>query len=66
MKTRCLSVRIPSELIHDLERAKEIVGATSFSDLIRDALRHYLAELSLLSARSEKIKSSDEVTKGVP
>lgn len=65
MKTICLSVRVPSELIHDLERAKEIVGATSYSDLLRDALRHYLAELSLLSARSEKIKSSNEVTRGI-
>jgi metal-responsive CopG/Arc/MetJ family transcriptional regulator len=42
----------------EVERAKEIVGATSYSDLIRDALRHYLAELSLLSARSERIKNS--------
>ncbi|MEM3713362.1 MAG: ribbon-helix-helix protein, CopG family [Nitrososphaeria archaeon] len=65
MKTRCLSVRVPNELIYDLERAKEIVGATSYSDLIRDALRHYLAELSLLSARSEKIKSPNEVMRGI-
>jgi metal-responsive CopG/Arc/MetJ family transcriptional regulator len=57
--TICLSVRIPRELIQDVERAKEIVGATSYSDLLRDALRHYLAELSLLSSRSEKVKASN-------
>jgi len=61
MKTICLSVRVPSELMRDLERAKKIVGATSYSDLIRDALRHYMAELSLLSARSDRIKGSNEV-----
>jgi metal-responsive CopG/Arc/MetJ family transcriptional regulator len=51
-----LGVRIPKEMIPVIEEAMQIVGATSYSDLLRDALRHYLAELSLLSARSEKIK----------
>jgi metal-responsive CopG/Arc/MetJ family transcriptional regulator len=58
MTTVTLSVRIPKELMDAVEKAKEIVGAISYSDLVRDALRHYLAELSLLSERSERIKNS--------
>lgn len=58
MTTICLGVRIPVEMMEDLRRAKKIVGATSYSDLIRDALRHYLRDLSILSERSEKLKRS--------
>jgi metal-responsive CopG/Arc/MetJ family transcriptional regulator len=58
MTTVCISVRIPRELLDDIKRARELVGATSYSDLMRDALRHYLAELSIFSARSERFKRS--------
>jgi metal-responsive CopG/Arc/MetJ family transcriptional regulator len=56
MKTKCFGVRLPEDFARDLEKAKAIIGATSYSDLLRDALRHYLSSLSILSERSARIK----------
>ena len=55
-----ISTRIPPNLLEDVEKAKKIVGATSISDLLRDALREYLKQLSLLSDRAERVKSESK------
>ena len=58
-QTICLGVRVPKDLMQDLERAKRIVGAVSYSDLLRDALVAYLRDLSILSDRSSRIKGKE-------
>ena len=52
----CIGCRIPRDLLPDIQKAMKITGATSISDLLRDALREYLKQLSLLSDRAERVK----------
>ena len=58
LKTIVIGVRIPENLKDDLDRAKEIVGALSYSDLFRMAIREYLKQLSLLSERKQRISEA--------
>jgi len=58
-RTICLGVRVPKDLVKDIQKAKEITGAISYSDLLRDALIAYLRELSLLSDRSARLKGEE-------
>ncbi len=55
-KTVVASTRIPKDLLPEIQKAMKITGATSISDLLRDALREYLKQLSLLSDRAERVK----------
>jgi len=50
---------VPKDLVKDIQKAKEITGAISYSDLLRDALIAYLRELSLLSDRSARLKGEE-------
>lgn len=52
----CIGCRIPRDLLPEIQKAMKITGATSISDLLRDALREYLKQLSLLSERAERVK----------
>jgi metal-responsive CopG/Arc/MetJ family transcriptional regulator len=61
MGTVCLGVRIPKDLLEDVEKARQITGAVSYSDLLRDALIAYLRGLSLISDRSTRIKGKKEI-----
>jgi metal-responsive CopG/Arc/MetJ family transcriptional regulator len=56
-KTVVLGLRVPEDLMEDIEKAKKITGALSVSDLLREALRAYLTQLSLISDRAQKIKN---------
>ncbi len=60
MTTRVISLRVPEDLLQELEMAKRIVGAISYSDLLRDALRLYLRELTLLESRAERLKGGEK------
>lgn len=48
MKSRTVVIgfRIPKEKLGEVERARRAVGATTVAELARDALRHYLEEIS--------------------
>jgi len=43
--------------MEDIKKAKRITGALSVSDLIREALRAYLTNLSPISEQASKIKN---------
>lgn len=55
----CIGCRIPKDLLPEIQKAMKITGATSISDLLRDALREYLKQLSLLSDRAERVKREE-------
>ena len=56
----CIGCRIPKDLLPEIQKAMKITGATSTSDLLRDALREYLKQLSLLSDRAKRIKEGEK------
>lgn len=56
----CVGCRIPRDFLPEVQKAMKITGATSISDLLRDALREYLKQLSLLSERAERVKKGGE------
>jgi len=60
----CIGCRIPKDFLPEIQKAMEITGATSISDLLRDALREYLKQLSLLSDRIERVKKREIASEG--
>lgn len=56
MQTEVLALRLPKDMLEDVDRAVKISGCTSTSEFVRDAIRRYLERLSLLSQRAERVK----------
>jgi len=55
-----IGCKIPKDMLPAIQKAMEITGAISISDLLRDALREYLKQLSLLSDRIERWEKNGE------
>jgi predicted CopG family antitoxin len=47
MPSKTVSAKVPDEVYTLLQTAKQATGAVSISDLVRDAIRNYLATISL-------------------